>query len=627
MSRFQFEPWERKFKDCELAADMGGYWTLSSAYKERIVLQREGQIMLRRIAMAKLPNVYFSPITFKSSCANYLIETIPTRPLKSRRKIHEWPKVEERLLVNYSQQFSREKIGLEGQSIKALKGLQRTAPLETTFPQIELLEKNDDEAVIMDHNLIHIEKKQIRRFADMSRIASSSHIQYLTPDNQDSTNEFETLEIENSSGKENTSADSPVADRLTRNICSIDKVQSAVEQTQEKPAQVSSQGTHQDLQARPLDDDFHFLSRTPKEAMRKHCEDPIKELNRDNSKKLSNYVASRVGHEVAIAAKNYQSHEITPTFQRLLTDSINVKESEHKRCGSSSVDLSNSQSPGTHDSSHTVKSKMEENSLRITETNNLSKTPMTSGSSLPLVRSFVYEEHKPSADIKRRRAREGKKKANSGDSGQSSKADIIQTLNRCCKNRLVRQEYNLPQSKRATTEEKHSVKTPFQELSLHCNNKTVLTNLNRVNYNHGIIQHLTNAKKDFGVSIIEQEQSIPYDFVLSPLTCIFRVQLDKFFQMRSSGDLYYEEALRDLLAGFKKIIVLVEYVYAMETTDPDLFWKVRLYLNRPEFEVHLTLSDSEVIGRWILALAEKRAVNAQVFEDSDDTKDILEYSI
>ena len=61
----------------------------------------------------------------------------------------------------------------------------------------------------------------------------------------------------------------------------------------------------------------------------------------------------------------------------------------------------------------------------------------------------------------------------------------------------------------------------------------------------------------------------------------------------------------------------------METADRDVFWKIRLYLNRPEFEVHLTSSNDEAIGNWICMLARRYSGQFREFNASSTSEEFL----
>lgn len=130
--------------------------------------------------------------------------------------------------------------------------------------------------------------------------------------------------------------------------------------------------------------------------------------------------------------------------------------------------------------------------------------------------------------------------------------------------------------------------------------REVIINLTNIWQNHKIIQYLGNVTN---LRIIEQELPHQCDFVVDATTCVLRIQLEKFFEVRSDGTLFYENTLKALLLESKKVVLLAEYSPTLDQADREIFWKIRLFLQFPEIQLYFTQNKSHDIGKWIHILS------------------------
>lgn len=155
--------------------------------------------------------------------------------------------------------------------------------------------------------------------------------------------------------------------------------------------------------------------------------------------------------------------------------------------------------------------------------------------------------------------------------------------------------------------------------------KVVVVNASKLLINHSIIYELRSSHK---CEVIERKISLMCDFIISSDCCITRIKLENFQQCDSNGRLYYCESFKQLTKYFKKIIVLVDYGDVTEQTDPDLFWKIGLFLNLHPFQVHLinrtnnTKCRDQLMFSYILKYINKLSPSTQInFSDTIGNSD------
>ncbi|CCE61677.1 hypothetical protein TPHA_0A06030 [Tetrapisispora phaffii CBS 4417] len=111
--------------------------------------------------------------------------------------------------------------------------------------------------------------------------------------------------------------------------------------------------------------------------------------------------------------------------------------------------------------------------------------------------------------------------------------------------------------------------------------------------------------KQFQIQVVERQFELDFDFILNETTSIIRLNIENFFQVLKNGKLYYQEALENLKSEFKTIIVIIEYNELLEETDKDIFWKIHLYFNIPQFEVIIVKQNNIEICQMIVQAVSK----------------------
>ncbi|CAI6494512.1 AIS_HP2_G0016920.mRNA.1.CDS.1 [Saccharomyces cerevisiae] len=127
-------------------------------------------------------------------------------------------------------------------------------------------------------------------------------------------------------------------------------------------------------------------------------------------------------------------------------------------------------------------------------------------------------------------------------------------------------------------------------------NKCIAVNANKMIENQKVIQSLC---KNSQLNLIEQPYIGECDFIINHSTCLYKIQINQFLQLRENGPLYYDKAINDLLTEFHKVIILVEFSEILQDVDPDLFWKVRFYLLHPHIEVFFIHEDANLFIDWM----------------------------
>lgn len=215
---------------------------------------------------------------------------------------------------------------------------------------------------------------------------------------------------------------------------------------------------------------------------------------------------------------------------------------------------------------------------------------------IPQKRSFIDDDLKTIVETKKK----GFKDTDTSSDTLPFSIRLLRVLNKGMNNEEILREETPLRDINEFSPSTYTLRVPFLTFDIKNSCRTVIVNSNKIGHNLRVIRFLDNAAK---LQIIEQEMYSNCDFVVNPVTCIIRTQLSKFFQVEKNGSLFYEKLLTDLLSEFKKVIVLVEYPKILEQADKDIFWKFRLFLRNPKFEVYLTSDSHSDIGKWILSLA------------------------
>ena len=138
----------------------------------------------------------------------------------------------------------------------------------------------------------------------------------------------------------------------------------------------------------------------------------------------------------------------------------------------------------------------------------------------------------------------------------------------------------------------------LSDFNLDIGRKTIILNAAKLEENHSLLNSLVSD--GFGMDILERDlgPNAPCDFIINFCTCLLRVKLSLFQQFSSNGKLYYEEPMLQLLKSFQKVVVLVEHSAIYEDVDPDIFWKLRLFLAYDSIELHFVSSEASLLV-WI----------------------------
>ncbi|QHS73103.1 uncharacterized protein SPAR_G00130 [Saccharomyces paradoxus] len=127
-------------------------------------------------------------------------------------------------------------------------------------------------------------------------------------------------------------------------------------------------------------------------------------------------------------------------------------------------------------------------------------------------------------------------------------------------------------------------------------NKCIAVNENKVIENQKVIQSLC---KNSQLDLIEQPYFGECDFIINHSTCLYKIQANRFLQLRNNGPLYYDKAVNDLLTEFQRVIIIVEFSEIIQDVDPDLFWKIRLYLLHSRVDVFFVHENIDLFIDWI----------------------------
>lgn len=630
-----FELWEVAFNERDLAADEGGYKGVRLRTKESIVLQKKSQLLLKQISASRWLDCCFDPIVF--SLTHFSLEVIPYTSKGNKQELPEWPRDSVKPLLEYNQDVAKERIKLESQSLEILKWLQGLTPINPKFPYIERTNDNDLEVLMLDLHLISMEKVPNGPLKDLTAMPSVLQERFMSLTNE-TLEERAVLRCARKYDLERFPIVRPLLEGYIIHALSVKDVRREITGEFEEwpiPRDTPCEQVFQDLQAKLLDHDFDPLdfyklkvskvnsatqpkrNKISSHKVWKVSKEQIRELDWNPLKRMTKEATNTLLSKDLIIAKEYRPHHVSLTFPTMTYNSIDLIDIENKTFGS--LKIENWQMPASMvEGPSTEEITIEKQSSSSMEENDSQEITKISTSLLPHGRSFFDEELRSMLEFKRRRLAGGKE--NPKPTAQPTSVNMLRILNKVSNNRDTQTEKNLIPAESIPTVNV-SLATPFQELDLHNIKKSVLVNLSRLKHNHSIIRYLTHANNE--ISLIEQKQSLPYDFVLNPSTCIIRLQLNTFFQMKDSNDLYYVRALTHLLTEFRKVIVLVEYRDMMETADRDVFWKIRLYLNRPEFEVHLTSSNDEAIGNWICMLAKRYSGQYKEFNTSSTSDEFL----
>lgn len=149
--------------------------------------------------------------------------------------------------------------------------------------------------------------------------------------------------------------------------------------------------------------------------------------------------------------------------------------------------------------------------------------------------------------------------------------------------------------------------------------KLIIFNSNRIAKNYKLLQRLINHGKTNCV-IIESDLSTNCDLILNGSTCVICLELVKFFQRRSTKDLYYLSILKECSQEYKRIKIIFQYEPDLFLYDSDIFWKIYLYLPYPRFELFFVPKGSmSVLVQCMNKLIWKEAssdISAEDFEDN-----------
>ncbi|GCF00254.1 hypothetical protein ZYGM_003103 [Zygosaccharomyces mellis] len=212
-------------------------------------------------------------------------------------------------------------------------------------------------------------------------------------------------------------------------------------------------------------------------------------------------------------------------------------------------------------------------------------------SMIPHKRSFIDDDLLTILHSRKER----KKQDNCDTSGTSHEATMFHIMNQGMN------KYQKIRSSPAFTALKppKTPQIPFEPIP---DKREILMNTNRMKENHKIIQYISNETH---LDLIEQELPFRCDFIINATSCIFIAQLDLFFQLQADNTMYYEHIFKSLFNEFKTIVVLIKYPEVLDITDEDIFWKIRMFLQPPEFQLFLTKETPQCIGKWIDILSNK----------------------
>lgn len=310
----------------------------------------------------------------------------------------------------------------------------------------------------------------------------------------------------------------------------------------------------------------------------------LKQLNWDPFKKIDKTSTAEILSIDAIPKQTFRPQQHKIRIEKLLYSSLDLI----------NLEQINFESIRFNSAGRPAPTIVEESSISSTsekETQGRESAEPSDASMIPQKRSFIDEDLLSILH--------SKKKNRKFDDTETSRISHGATMFH-----ILNQETNRYQELRSspslsTLEQPLALEIPYEPVN---EPREILLNVSKIKKNLEIIQYLNNETK---LRIVEQCLPSECDFVLDSTSCIIILKLDLFFQLQTDSTLFYENTLKSLVTEFKNVVILMKYSEIMDKADIDTFWKIRLYLQPPEFQVFMTQENHEQLAQWVDMLSEK----------------------
>ncbi|CAI4062379.1 hypothetical protein SUVZ_07G0110 [Saccharomyces uvarum] len=338
----------------------------------------------------------------------------------------------------------------------------------------------------------------------------------------------------------------------------------------------------------------------------------LKVLVWDPLKTFYSYSWNTILDNDVINEKAYSIKPIKMKFQKLYSSSLDLIDNQRKKFGTIKLAVGIPNEKTTEDTSF---EESERNDITVNSTFGLEKDDHLSSSKVdintslaPQKRSFIDDELISILATKRKFK---KHKEHGGSATNISSTSYLMNSGTYA---------NIPTETSITK----SVCNDKRELSFNSSsiihsifkddikNKCIAVNTNKMMENHKVIQALCQNSQ---LDLIEQPYFGECDFIIDHSTCLLKIQMNQFLQLKDNGSLYYSKTINDLLTEFHRVIIIVQFPEILQKVDPDLFWKVRFYLLHPRIEAFFTYEDMDVFIDWIKYFITKWAFS---YDDGED---------
>lgn len=625
----------------ELAAHVGGYGVI----KESIMLERKGQKLLRKTCSNHHGSLRLLSVKLPEYTHSYILTTVQLK-WKAEYQFPRWPGKEDHTSdTSDGTGIFKEKIKLDDESFAFLKWVQKTKSIKLLFPTFD---KQIESAFIYESfNLepVRLSKKVQKPYLGPEEMPSAlqSRISSIMDEKLTSVTapqytgcwnlehrgfhqELKSSLIVHSVGLRSVRK----SFRLSEQWVTDAKLRDCDESNKRREEQLF------DLEFNVLD--FYKVRLPDRKATstpmgQYNCilgdawripRDQLRSLEWSPLRKLTRSISSRMKRWNEIECYSIRQPEWSLTFQKLLYNSVDFIDLTRKSLGTLIINIPQkkviSNFEGQVGYSDTEEFRL---SAQISKPERISGNSTLNTSLVPEVSSFIDDDLKSLLSVKRRKLTGRKEKGYADDTEEPFNVSVLRALNERSNNKETRDQINnMKNHAKSPSQELNSNTTAFHIEALHSIDKSILINCDRINKNRRVIQSLYHKS---GLKLIEQGHLKMCDFVLNPITCVVRLQLGKFFQVKENGALFYEDTLIGLLAEFKRIIILLEYDAIMENVDREVFWKIRHLISGPEFELYLTLNHHESVSRWICSLAQKYSdkYDDEAFEHLDIAEELL----
>lgn len=636
-----FTTWDNGSTPAELSANFGGYEAISNKTKESITLKKKGQALLKIASKVQAPSLRFEKIQGSEFINWHFFDIISCKRKTHHCNFSPWPQTDNLRCPNYNTGITREKVKIEAPSRALLKWLQETTKTELRFESVSKTTEQVLDSMLLESRICPITKRVSKHHVTFKEMPSALEERLSNVEDEMIKSVAEVYRSENWH-----LVQKPMVQELSAYYM-IDKVDVTVTRAsgdlfapQEWVVHTKLGGCDESIKRMKdqlFDPDSHPLDIYKLKLRQYEAESAPKQkavssvktwkIPRESLKALEWSPLTRPSRLIAEKVQLWDNIENIPAKgpSWCLTFPILTY------CAIDFIDMQKSLTTLTINVPKSPPTCIEDNAESVDMVNPInhelecmddSSAPNTSLA--PQATSFIDEDFKSLLMVKRRKLANDKEH-DSSRSGvtQPLSVQVLRSLNERSHDRDSRgQRVSEPREASYPAQIIDPNATAFDPVDTPSSRRTILINLCRIRQNHRVVQFLSRTT---GLQMIEQEQSLAWDFILNPGTCVVRFQLNKFFQMKPNNRLFYEDTLASLKAEFQKVIILLEYESLTEGADNDVFWKVRHFLSSAQFETHVTSNHHETIGKWICMLAQRYAheYSDHAFDYTSDAETLL----